>query len=131
MNLLSQNDIKALLYFGYSTPSFKYVKKINGNKVELTNNEILLFNQILESNNRNILNTKSAKDYISNHQITFFNYFSILYPVNTLIYQLINFIFKAKKTYSYVLSNKVYLNVVRINWEYTLSCNSDLKITKI
>lgn len=130
MNLLSQNDIKALLYFGYSTPSFNYVKKINGNKVELTNNEILLFNQMLESNNRNILNKKSARDYISNHQITFFNYFSILYPVNTLIYQLVNFIFKAKKTYSYVLSNKIYLNTVRINWEYTLSCNSDLKNNK-
>ena len=127
MNLLSQNDIKSLLFFGYSTPSFKYIKSIDNNKVELTNNEILLFNQILESNNRNVLNGKSATNYISNHQVTFFNYFTILYPPNTLIYQFINLIMKAKKTYDYVLLGKKYLCKVNIYWEYTLNCNSELK----
>lgn len=127
MNLLSENDIKALLYFGYSTPSFKFVEKIDNNKVELTNNEILLFNQILETNNKNSLNTKSAKDYISNHQVTFLNFFFTSYSKSTLIYQLINLIFKAKKTYEYVLLGKTYMDIIRINWEYTLNCNSELQ----
>jgi hypothetical protein len=126
VQLISENEIKALFYNGYSTPSFGLVESINKDIIKLTNSDVIKFNNLIATFNTNILNKKLSIQYLDNHQVTFFDYFNIKYPSYTLISQYINFIFKALKTYNYLLENKTYLCKTDIYWEYTLECNSKL-----
>lgn len=130
MNMISSDKIKALLFFGYSAPSFKYVKSFDSTSMKLTNNDVIIFNELLESFNPNILTRKLSRKYLNSRQITFYNYFNILYPGYTLISQYINFIFKALKTYQYFIEDKKLLCEAEIYWEYTLECDSQLRNDK-
>ena len=126
IDMISPNIIKALFFFGYSTPSFNYVKSFDNISMKLTNNDIIVFNELLESFNPNILTRKLSKKYANNRQVTFYNYFNILFPSYTLLSQYVNFVFKALKTYQYFIEDKKLLCEAGIHWEYTLECNSKL-----
>jgi hypothetical protein len=130
MDMISPNNIKALFFYGYSTPSFRFIESIDGTSMKLTNNDILMFNELVETFNPNVLTRKLSRKYLNTRQVTFMNYFNILYPSYTLISQYINFIFKALKTYQYFIEDKKLLCKTEIYWEYTLECNSQLRNDK-
>jgi len=130
VELIPEIQIKALFYNGYSAPSFEYISSFNANGMKLTNSDIIKFNTLISTIDENVLTRKLSKEYLDNHQVTFFNYFTILYPTYTLISQYINFVFKSMKTYQYLIDNKKFLCKADIYWEYTLECDAKLRNKK-
>jgi len=123
-DLINKSLIQSLFYFGFSSPSFKFIKEFSDTAFRYIDNDVIRFNKLIYCSDNSELNFNSSQTYFNNHQVTFYNYFNLKFKSTTLLYQFINFILLLQTNYDYFVINKFLIDKFEIPWEYSLTCNN-------